>query len=233
MRFAYYDRLSPASKEVYRRSDAIETLELPPGIAAAEPVLAIRDGLTRGHRATVQKGAQMLIDALVAGFAVPAGRRAREGGASLRFRWRAAWALRAGRGYPDRAHLGVDAHGATETGRGVQIVSAHADPRVPASPRLRALQAPGDVPYRGVLQARVEPEQRVVRGRGRGRRGLTAGASCRRKARRCSRPRRQSGKIRPLPEERCNSRRHVLPGPLAMRPRRCQARGFTIRNRAR
>ena len=71
MRFAYYDRLSPASKEVYRRSDAIETLELPHGIAAAEPVLAIRDGLARGHRATVQKGAQMLIDALVAGFAVP------------------------------------------------------------------------------------------------------------------------------------------------------------------
>jgi hypothetical protein len=32
MRFAYYDRLSPASKEVYRRSDAIETLELPAGI---------------------------------------------------------------------------------------------------------------------------------------------------------------------------------------------------------
>ena len=36
MPFAYYDRLSPASKEVYRRSDAIERLELPAGIAAAE-----------------------------------------------------------------------------------------------------------------------------------------------------------------------------------------------------
>jgi hypothetical protein len=72
MPFAYYDRLSPASKEVYRRSDAIETLDLPAGIAAVEPVLAIRDGLARGHRAMVQKGAQTLIDALVAGFAVPA-----------------------------------------------------------------------------------------------------------------------------------------------------------------
>jgi hypothetical protein len=72
MRFAYYDRLSPASKEIYRRSDAIETLELPAGIAAVDPVIAIRDGLARGHRATVQKGAQRLIDALVAGFVVPA-----------------------------------------------------------------------------------------------------------------------------------------------------------------
>ncbi|MCC7328258.1 MAG: hypothetical protein IT521_15795 [Burkholderiales bacterium] len=71
MRFAYYDRLSPARKEIYRRSDAIATLDLPPGIAVAQPVLAIGDGLSLGHRATVQKGAQTLIDTLVFGFAVP------------------------------------------------------------------------------------------------------------------------------------------------------------------
>lgn len=71
MPFAYYDRLSPARKEIYRQSDAIATLDLPPGIAVAGPVLAIGDGLTRGHRATVQKGAQTLIDLLVTGFAVP------------------------------------------------------------------------------------------------------------------------------------------------------------------
>ena len=71
MTFAYYDRLSPARKEIYRRSDAIATLELPPGIAVAGPVLEIGDGLTRAHRATVQKGAQTLIDVLVQGFAVP------------------------------------------------------------------------------------------------------------------------------------------------------------------
>jgi len=71
MPFAYYDRLSPARKEIYRQSDAIATLELPQGIAVAGPVLEIGDGLARAHRATVQKGAQTLIDALVAGFVVP------------------------------------------------------------------------------------------------------------------------------------------------------------------
>jgi hypothetical protein len=71
MPFAYYDRLSPARKEIYRQSDAIATLELPAGIAIVAPVRSIGDGLARGHRATVQKGAQTLIDALVGGFCVP------------------------------------------------------------------------------------------------------------------------------------------------------------------
>ncbi len=71
MPFAYYDRLSPARKEIYRQSDAIATLELPAGLAIAVPVRSIGDGLARGHRATVQKGAQSLIDALVGGFCVP------------------------------------------------------------------------------------------------------------------------------------------------------------------
>ena len=71
MPFAYYDRLSPARKEVYRLSDAIGTLDLPAGVLIAQPVVDIGDGLSRGHRATVQKGSQTLIDALGAGFLVP------------------------------------------------------------------------------------------------------------------------------------------------------------------
>ena len=71
MVFAYYDMLSPARKEVYRQSDAIATLELPPGIDVGGRVSGIREGLARAHRPTVQKDAQALIDALVGGFIVP------------------------------------------------------------------------------------------------------------------------------------------------------------------
>ena len=66
MPFAYYDRLSPARQAIYRRSDDIGALDLPAGLAVAEPVQTIDAGLARGHRATVQQGAQRLIDALVA-----------------------------------------------------------------------------------------------------------------------------------------------------------------------
>ncbi|MFO1304227.1 MAG: hypothetical protein U1F54_10870 [Burkholderiales bacterium] len=71
MPFAYYDRLSPARQAIYRRSDAIVVLPLPAGIEVARPVLAIGDGLARGHRPTVQSGSQALVDALVDGFTVP------------------------------------------------------------------------------------------------------------------------------------------------------------------
>ena len=72
MPFAYYDRLSPKRQAIYRRSDAIGALALPPGLDVAAPVRAVEDGLARGDRATVQRGSQALIDALAAGFAVPA-----------------------------------------------------------------------------------------------------------------------------------------------------------------
>lgn len=71
MVFAYYEMLSPARKEIYRQSDAIGTLELPPGLDVGSRVIGIRDGLLRGHRPSIQKDAQALIDALVAGFIVP------------------------------------------------------------------------------------------------------------------------------------------------------------------
>ena len=71
MVFAYYDRLSPARKEIYRQSDAIATLDLPAGLDVGSRVICIRDGLLRAHRPTVQNNAQALINALVDGFIVP------------------------------------------------------------------------------------------------------------------------------------------------------------------
>ena len=71
MAFAYYSRLSPAHQRVYRESDEIPTLELPAGVAVTAPVAAIRAGLLREDRTAVQRACQALVDALVAGYAVP------------------------------------------------------------------------------------------------------------------------------------------------------------------
>src|SRR5450755_1837163 len=70
--FAYYDKLSPARQRIYRKSDAIETLGIPPGLALAGAIAAIADGLRDEHRASAQSACQKLVDALVAGYRVPA-----------------------------------------------------------------------------------------------------------------------------------------------------------------
>lgn len=71
MRFAYYDNLSPARQRIYRKSDAIATLGLPPGLALGGMVNALGEGLRQDRRADVQTACQRLIDALVAGYRVP------------------------------------------------------------------------------------------------------------------------------------------------------------------
>jgi len=71
MPFAYYARLSPARRRIYRRSDAIETLALPAGFASGATVGTIRSALAGDDRAAVQAACQALIDALVQGFGVP------------------------------------------------------------------------------------------------------------------------------------------------------------------
>jgi hypothetical protein len=71
MPFAYYARLSPARQRIYRASDAIERLDLPPGVAAGACVGRIRAALAADERAAVESGAQELISALVCGFRVP------------------------------------------------------------------------------------------------------------------------------------------------------------------
>ena len=71
MRFAYYDRLSPARKRIYRQSDAIDALGLPPAVAAGALVARIRGALAAADRAGVQLACQRLVDALVDGYKVP------------------------------------------------------------------------------------------------------------------------------------------------------------------
>jgi hypothetical protein len=71
MPFAYYARLSPARQRVYRASDAIETLALPPGAAAGAQVARVRGGLAGENRAETQRACQDLVDALTMGYRVP------------------------------------------------------------------------------------------------------------------------------------------------------------------
>lgn len=71
MPFAYYARLSPARQAIYRRSDAIVAVDLPPGVDVTAAVRAVEEGLRRGDRPAVRRATQALVDALVSGFAVP------------------------------------------------------------------------------------------------------------------------------------------------------------------
>ena len=71
MPFAYYARLSPARQRIYRKSDAIESLALPPGVATGAIVARVRGGLLRDDRAAVQRACQELADVLTVGYRVP------------------------------------------------------------------------------------------------------------------------------------------------------------------
>jgi len=71
MPFAYYDRLSPAGKQTYRKSDAIGAIGLPRGIALQSQVAALRAGLAADRRLQVQRSSQAIVDALTQGFHVP------------------------------------------------------------------------------------------------------------------------------------------------------------------
>ena len=71
MRFAYYDRLSPADKRTYRASDAIESVGLPPGLDLGADVAALRAALLAEDRVRAQRIGQEIVDALVAGYHVP------------------------------------------------------------------------------------------------------------------------------------------------------------------
>jgi hypothetical protein len=70
--FAYYDKLSPARQRIYRKSDAIETLGIPPGLSLGRAIAAIADGLRNEHRVSAQSACQSLVNALLEGYHVPA-----------------------------------------------------------------------------------------------------------------------------------------------------------------
>ncbi|HEX8011684.1 MAG TPA: hypothetical protein VF814_12240 [Casimicrobiaceae bacterium] len=72
MRFAYYDRLSATRKKIYRQSERIVTLGVPPRLELGATVLCIESALAADDRSAVQAACQTLIDALTAGYRVPA-----------------------------------------------------------------------------------------------------------------------------------------------------------------
>jgi hypothetical protein len=71
MPFAYYDKLTPARKRIYRASDAIVQLDPPKGFASGDAVDAIAAALTADDRAACERACQRLTDALTRGYGVP------------------------------------------------------------------------------------------------------------------------------------------------------------------
>jgi hypothetical protein len=69
--FAYYAKLSGAQQRIYRKSDAITSLGVPPGADVATPVAAIAAALGADDRAATQDACQRLVDALTSGYRVP------------------------------------------------------------------------------------------------------------------------------------------------------------------
>ena len=71
MPFAYFDRLSPARKVVYLRSDAIERVALPPGPPLIRIVEQIEEELRAERRKPVEAAAQALLSELTQRLKVP------------------------------------------------------------------------------------------------------------------------------------------------------------------
>jgi hypothetical protein len=70
-RFAYYDRLSAASKRTYRKSDAIERIDLPDVSSMVPLAAAIEPALAAAQRAAVERACQGLADAVIARLNAP------------------------------------------------------------------------------------------------------------------------------------------------------------------
>jgi hypothetical protein len=71
MPFAYYNRLTSDQQRIYRVSDSIESIALPPGVAPGADVAAIRAALIADERPVVQRACQRIVDALTRGYRVP------------------------------------------------------------------------------------------------------------------------------------------------------------------
>lgn len=71
MPFAYYDKLSAASRRTYRKSDAILRIEVPDMAVLMPLARAIEPALGSAHRAAVERACQALVDAINAQLATP------------------------------------------------------------------------------------------------------------------------------------------------------------------
>jgi hypothetical protein len=71
MPFSYFDRLSPARKVIYLRSDAIEKIHLPSGPPLDQFVVRIEQALKDERRKEVEQVSQALLSSLTARLRVP------------------------------------------------------------------------------------------------------------------------------------------------------------------
>jgi hypothetical protein len=71
MPFAYFDRLSPARRRIYLRSDAIERVDLPPGPALQGLVADLERALASENRGEAERLGQSLLNDLTARLKVP------------------------------------------------------------------------------------------------------------------------------------------------------------------
>ncbi|HTT38184.1 MAG TPA: hypothetical protein VMH32_11005 [Burkholderiales bacterium] len=69
--FQYFDRLSPARKVIYLRSDAIESIPLPPGPPTEAIVARLQAALKGERRKEVEDSSQSLVSNLAARLNVP------------------------------------------------------------------------------------------------------------------------------------------------------------------
>jgi len=70
-RFAYYDRLSADEKATYRRSDALDYVEVPDAVALGPLVRGIEVALFSGVRAKVAKATSLFVSAFLAQLGAP------------------------------------------------------------------------------------------------------------------------------------------------------------------
>lgn len=71
MPFAYYARLSTAHKRIYRRSDAVETVELPDAASLRPLVDELAEALGDEDRHATERACQRLADAMLRQLALP------------------------------------------------------------------------------------------------------------------------------------------------------------------
>jgi hypothetical protein len=71
VRYAYYAKLKPRQKAIYRRSDEVAKLKLKRSAALSPLVDRLGGALASEQRAGIERASQLLADAITAGFEVP------------------------------------------------------------------------------------------------------------------------------------------------------------------